>query len=352
MACLLASLTAIPSIFLAQQKPQIMPLVPAADWRQMDSKPLPVSAVSKYGGDPAIEREYGVKDVELRTYQVEQTPIKVLVEPAANAASAYGLLTFYRTASMLPVKGIALAYSDDRGTLMARGKNFIRFPRPQEPTLSQNDYQALLLYVGGAQGSENTPDPMPQKDLVPGSEKYLVGLEAAKQVLPSFRTDLLGFDQGAEVQLGKYRTAKGTATVLVISYPTAQIARIRFGAMSDMLGLNQERGTNPLYGRRQSSYVFVVLGADSSKIAQGLMEQFKVAEALSWDQRYAGKKSFTAQLYEMFLAIFILTFALIGAAMVAGVIFFFSRRLARKFFPNSQWGRTDEDQLIRLDIKY
>ena len=53
------------------------------------------------------------------------------------------------------------------------------------------------------------------------------------------------------------------------------------------------------------------------------MEQFKVAEALSWDQRYAGKKSFTAQLYEMFLAIFILTFALIGAAMVAGVIFFF-----------------------------
>ena len=169
VACLLASLTAIPSIFLAQQKPQIMPLVPAADWRQMDSKPLPVSAVSKYGGDPAIEREYGVKDVELRTYQVEQTPIKVLVEPAANAASAYGLLTFYRTASMLPVKGIALAYSDDRGTLMARGKNFIRFPRPQEPTLSQNDYQALLLYVGGAQGSENTPDPMPQKDLVPGN---------------------------------------------------------------------------------------------------------------------------------------------------------------------------------------
>ena len=28
-----------------------------------------------------------------------------------------------------------------------------------------------------------------------GSEKYLLGLEAAKRVLPSFRTDLIGFDQ-------------------------------------------------------------------------------------------------------------------------------------------------------------
>jgi hypothetical protein len=352
VACLLAALSAVPFLCLAQQKSTVMPLVPAADWRRMDSTSLAVSAVSNYGGDPAIEREYGVKTVELRTYQVDQIPVKVLVEPAADSTSAYGLLTFYRTAAMTPAKGVALSFTDASGTLMARGKNFIRFLRPKDSPLSENDYQALLMFVGGAKVSENTPSPMPEKNLVPGSEKYLLGLEAAKRVLPSFRTDLIGIEQGAEVQLGQYQTASGAPTVLAISYPTPQMARIRFGAMSSMLGLNQDRGTDSIYGRRQSSYVFLVLGADHSGTATGLMDQFTVAQGVSWDQRYPDKKSFTVQLYQMFVAIFILTTFLIGGAVVAGVLFFLSRRFAKKFFPESQWGRSDDDQLIRLDLKY
>jgi hypothetical protein len=51
----------------AQEKPIVMPLVPAADWRQVDTQPLPLPTVGKYGGDPAVEREYGVKALELRT---------------------------------------------------------------------------------------------------------------------------------------------------------------------------------------------------------------------------------------------------------------------------------------------
>ncbi len=53
----------------------------------------------------------------------------------------------------------------------------------------------------------------------------------------------------------------------------------------------------------------------------------------------------------MILAILLLTAILIGACVVAGVLFFLSRRIAAKFFPDSQWGRTDEDQLIRLNLK-
>jgi hypothetical protein len=352
VAWLLAVLTATPFLCLAQQKSMVMPLVPAANWRRLDSVSLPVSAVSDYGGDPAVEHEYGVRLVELRTYEVHKLLLKVLVEPAADATSAYGLLTFYRTESMTAVKGVDLAYSDAKGSLMARGKNFIRFLRPQDSPLSESDYQALLIFVGGSKGSENAPVPMPARNLVPGSEKYLVGLEAAKRVLPSFRTDLIGFEQGAEVQLGEYRTPNGAPTVLAISYPTPQIARIRFGAMSSMLGLNQDRGADSIYGRRQTSYVFMVLGADRSETAKGLMDQFNVEQGVSWDEHYPGKKPFTVQLYQMFVAIFILTASLIGGAIVAGVIFFLSRRFAKKFFPESQWGRSDDDQLIRLDIKY
>jgi len=192
---------------------------------------------------------------------------------------------------------------------------------------------------------------MPSKGLVPGSEKYLLGLAAAKLALPSFRTDLIGFDQGAEVQLGEYKIGKGTSTLVSINYPTPQIARRRFGSLSDLLRLNQDHGDDTVYGRRQGSYVFLALNTGNAAAASALMDQFQVTEGLSWDQKYNPERTFTMQLVHMIFAILLLTFVLIGACLVAGVIFFLSRRIAAKFFPASLWGHSDDDQLIRLNLK-
>ena len=97
--------------------------------------------------------------------------------------------------------------------------------------------------------------------------------------------------------------------------------------------------------------MFLVLNAGNEGTATALMNQFQVTEGVSWDQRYITEASFTLQLVHMILAIFLLTAFLIGACIVAGVLFFLSRRIAAKFFPESPWGHTDEDQLIRLNLK-
>jgi multisubunit Na+/H+ antiporter MnhC subunit len=213
----------------------------------------------------------------------------------------------------------------------------------------------LLVFVAGSKLSpsaiKDLPHAMPPKGLVPGSEKYLLGLEAAKRVLPSFRTDLIGFEESAEVQLGQYQIGKRTSTLVSISYPTPQIARVRFGALTNFLGLNREHGEDSIYGRRDGSYVFLVLSAGNAGTASALMDQFKVTKGVSWDQRYVSERSFTMDLVHMILAILLLTAIIIGSGIVAGVLFFLSRRIAAKFFPNSQWGHTDEDQLIRLNLK-
>lgn len=351
---LVAVLTVLPVPCLAQEKPFAMPLVPAADWRQVDSHSLPVASVSQYGGIPQVDEEYGVKSLELRTYQLGKTQTQVVVEGVPDATSAFGLLTFYETPAMTPEKNIQLAAGDANQTVMARGTKFIRFLRGKDSPLSSSDFEALLIFVGGTKPSAATlsslPTPMPSKGLVPGSEKYLLGLEAAKRVLPSFRTDLLGFNQGAEVQLGQYATGKGTATLVSISYPTPQIARVRLGALTDFLRLNQDRGEDSVYGRRQGSYVFLTLNSSNAEAANALMNQFQVTEGISWDQKYATERSFTMQLIHMILSILLLTAMLIVACVVAGVLFFLSRRIAAKFFPQSSWGRPDEDQLIRLNL--
>jgi hypothetical protein len=352
---LVAVLAALPFPCSAQTKPKFVPVVPDANWRQVDAQPLPLSAIGKYGGDAAIEREYGVKQIELRTYELGKTRVPVLVEPAADVTSAYGLLTFYQTPAMTAPKDMALTVGDASGSLMARGNNFIRFPRAPDAKLSASDYQALLVFVGGrkpsASAANKLPHPMPAQGLLPGSEKYVVGLEAARRVLPGFRTDLVGFDQSAEVQLGKYQTDQGTSTLISIAYPTPQIARVRLGSLTNFLGVNQDRGADSIYGKRQGVYVFLVLNAGDQRTASSLLDRMQISENISWDQRYQTEKSFTLQVVHMILAIFALTAILISACVVVGVLFFASRRLAARFFPDSQWGRTDEDQLIRLNLK-
>lgn len=354
-AWLVAVLAALPLPCSAQEKPTIMPLLPTANWRQVDAHPLPVSAVGNYGGDAAVEQEYGVKTLELRTYELGKTQLQLVVEPAPDATSAYGLLTFYRSPTMTPEKGIELTVGDDSGTLMARGNNFLRFLRGSHSSLSESDYQALLVFVGGTKPSTNAlralPRPLPEKGLVPGSEKYLLGLEAAKRVLRGFRADLIGFEQGAEVQLAQYQSGKGASTLLSISYPTPQIARVRFGSLSNFLGLNQDHGDDTIYGRRQGSYVFLVLHGGNAETASALLDRFKVTESVSWDQKYTSERGFTLELVHMILAIMLLTSILVGGCIVAGVLFFLSRRFAARFFPESQWGRSDEDQLIRLNLR-
>ena len=83
-------------------------------------------------------------------------------------------------------------------------------------------------------------------------------------MLPTFRTDLIGFEQSAEVQLGQYKTAKGTATLISISYPTPQMARVRFGSLKDLPGPEPGEGDGSTFGDRHGSYVFLVLNAAGS----------------------------------------------------------------------------------------
>ena len=191
---------------------------------------------------------------------------------------------------------------------------------------------------------------MPPKGLLPGSEKYILGLETAKRVLPNFRTNLVGFEQGAEVQLGQYQTGKGTSTLISISYPTPQIARVRFGSLTNFLGINRDQGQDSVYGRRHGSYVFLVLTAGTAGTASALMDQFQVTESVSWDQKFQFREIFHLGIGAHDPRHLAPHGPVDWSVCLAGVLFFLSRRFAARFFPNSQWGHSDDDQLIRLKL--
>jgi hypothetical protein len=187
--------------------------------------------------------------------------------------------------------------------------------------------------------------------LLPGSEKYLVGLEAARRVLPAFRADLLGFNQGAEVHLGSYEHGSQRLTLMAISYPTPQIARLRFGAMQSLLELNQSRGPHSVFGRREGSYVLLVLGSPRAGPADRLMDQVQVTGSLTWDEEPPPSKPIGLQLVELILANIFLILILVGISIGGGLLVFAGRRAAARWAPEGHWANPDADKLIRLNLR-
>jgi len=344
------------SLLAAAQKPSVIPLIPAANWRLLGSREADLSAVQSLGGDAAIEREYGVKSITERTYELNGHRAQASLEEASDPSSAYGLLTIYQTEAMRPDKYLQLTVCGSEGALMVRGRYFIRVARPANYPLPDVDFRALLILIGGARASTLTavlPLPLPTRGLVPGSGKYLLGSEAARRVLPSFRTDLIGFEQGAEVQTAKYVAGgsnSGRATLILISYPTPQIARSRFGTMEKRLRWNQERGAESTFARRQGSYVLVVLDSQSQIAGKKLLDEFDVSQQVSWDRPYPGNKSVVWQMAELILSNLVFVLILGGFAVVGGVFIFIVKRLTAKWLAHSAWARPDDGELIRLKL--
>jgi len=351
----------------------VIPLVPAANWRLVGSQNLDVSAVSRWGGDPAIEREYGVKSIQYRTYQLADKlasaveVVGVALEEASDPSAAYGLLTYYQTERMSPAKGVELTVTSPEGALMARGAVFIRFDRVAGVRLSDDALRAILILVGGARPSASAmaalPPPLPVPGLVAGSMKYLLGPEAARHVLPSFSTDLIGFEQGAEVEVADYQVgsiaanptasskAKPFVTLVAITYPTPQIARERFGIMDKTLELNRGRGPQSLYGKRGGSFVFLAMNATSEAAATRLLDQFNVSEHVVRNERYPGNKPVALQMLELILVNLLLVFILVTIALLGGILIALSKRAARKWLPDWEWGSPEGERLTTLNLR-
>lgn len=337
----------------AQQRATFIDLTAQPKWQTVSSKTLSLKDLGKWGGEPAVDREYGVQSVEVRTYQEGPIQAHAVIEDTPDPSSAFGLLTFYQNKSMIQPQGMELAVISPQWGFMARGKVFLRVQRPAG--MSNTDFRTLLVSIGGhaspAEAMALLPPPLPVKERVPGSEKYVFSPIAAHRALPFFRTDLVGFEQGAEIQSAAYLINQQLVHFFLISYPTTQIAKLRFRSLSPLLDVHQRQSSGSLYGKREGTYVLMVQNAPSEKVADNLMGRLRVSQQVSWNAPAPGKP-ITVQMVQLLIGNILLVLILIGMAVAAGVMIFLGRRLVSKWFPQAQWARGYEDSIIRLNLKW
>ena len=162
---------------------------------------------------------------------------------------------------------------------------------------------------------------LPAKDRIPRSERYILGPIYLKESAPSIPESLVGFQFSPEVALARYRTQKGDQLLVIVSYPTPQIARDQATAF-EQAKVGQVKRTGP--------YVAVIPSPSDPVAAQNLLSDINYQASVSENEpiRIPIKPQTAAR---MILAIFTLAGIVLAFCVLSGVAFAGLRIFGKRF---------------------
>ena len=269
----------------------------------------PSQQIEQLANDRAnILREYGVTSGERRDYGDGNDKATVTLYRMVDPSAAFGAFTFLREPDMAlsaPVAAASYAAGKAGHELLVVG-NLLMDVVSSKREMSSADLNTLAQSVR-AQADRRPYPPivgfLPKAGLVPGSERYVLGPLALAQAFPSgaaIRTDWAGFGNSAEAIVGRYRFSGNSPSqssgrgrpaegqLLLILYPTQQLAADRYDALSKSFALNvdpaQEGGRPAVFGTRSSALIALLAGAESRETAVELLNQVHYSSDVTWNE--------------------------------------------------------------------
>jgi hypothetical protein len=327
-----------------------------AGWQEYTSKTSTDAAVA----DPvnaSVLQEFGFTDFAQAAYRrPDQRQLTVKAVRFADASGAYGAFTFYKLPQMLNEKFGDQGASLNERVLFYRGSVLVEARFDKTTAMSAAELRelsdALPLPSGPARNLPVLPQYLPKQGYVKNSAKYVMGplgLTAAGTPVPP---ELIAFARGAEVAEGKYSTALGTATLMLLEYPTPQIATERLHIFE---GLNQNPPPapdptlqSPFTIKRTGPIVALVAGQVSAGEAKSLLATINYDADVTWNQNtFLDKKNNVANLL---VNVIYLIAIILGFALVIGVAFGGARLLMKRFFPGRVFDRAEDMEIIQLGL--
>jgi hypothetical protein len=332
-----------------------------------------VSGSSRTSNDPAVAdpvnaavlREYGFTGFESAAYARDDgRKLTLRAARFGDASGAYGAYTYYKTPAMLIEKIGDGAASMNERVLFYRGNILVDAVFQKLSAMSAAELrelaQGLPLPPGNTRNLPGLPAYLPPQSYVKNTAKYVVGAAALQNLDAPVPATLVDFSAGAEVVLGNYNSSGGEATLMLISYPTPQIAadhlrRIDAARPQTSQAANSTPAANadpilqtPIFDKRTGPIVVVVAGPLSQAEAKSLLASVNYDANVTWNENtYFTKRD---NLANLLVNVIILCFIIIGFALVAGVAFGGIRILAKRLFPERVFDRAESREFISLHL--
>lgn len=308
----------------------------------------------------ALLKEYGFTDFQSGKY-VRDDGRKLILKAArfGDASGAYGAFTFYKLPQMLketiPDQGASL----NERVLFYRGNILVDAVFEKLTAMSAAELrelaQALPLPAGNTRNLPGLPAYLPKSGYVKNTAKYVVGPVGLEKISSPIPQQLVDFSVGAEVAQGTYQTADGPATLMLISYPTPQIAAEHLRSIDAARQPYPPRQSGlppllagPTFDKRTGPMVVVAAGAISQGEAQSLLGAVNYEADVTWNENtYLTKKN---NLANLLVNIILLCAILIVFAGVAGLAFGGIRIFFNCILPEKLLHREKELEFIALNL--
>lgn len=327
-----------------------------------------VSGSTKVSKDPAVAdpvnaallKEYGLTDFESGTYTRDDgRKVALKAIRFADASGAYGAFTYYKMPQMLtesiPDQGASL----NERVLFYRGNILVDAVFEKLSAMSAAELrdlsEGLPLPTGNTRNLPILPQYLPKSGYVKNTAKYVVGPVGLEKIGALLSTSLVDFSASTEVALGNYQTADGIATLMLIEYPTPQLAaeHLRQIDAATQSKIQRQGGSpaanaDPIFDKRTGPIVAIATGAISPGEARSLLSWVNYEADVNWTENtYQGKKN---NLGNLLINVFLLCGILIVFAGVAGVAFGGIRIFFNHILPEKVLHRQKDVDFISLNL--
>jgi hypothetical protein len=195
-------------------------------------------------------------------------------------------------------------------------------------------------------------DYLPVQDRILGSSFYALGpagLRNAEVAIGRHEDQSLidgaGFNSHAEAMLAKYKNAKDEATLLLIEYPTPQLAELHLRHLQ--LALADAKLTTSSI-ERKGSLLSIVLAPSSTEYADKLRASVNYETQVTWNEpsSTATDPPITSTLVKIIIA----TFVFMGVTLVLGIAFGGVRVITKRLFPGKVFDRKNQIEVLQLGL--
>jgi hypothetical protein len=348
------------------------PLLPPqfSGWQISGSPKMSNDPASADPANAALLKEYGFTEFESAIY-IREDGRKLTLKAArfADATGSYGAFTYYKLPQMLKESIPDQAASLNERVLFYRGNVLVDVVFEKLSAMSAAELrelsEALPLPASNSRNLPGLPAYLPKLGYVKNTAKYVVGPVGLEKISSPLPAQLVDFSVGSEVAMGTYQTSDGQATLILISYPTPQIAAEHLRQLDAARQQNPQQpgsvvNTNtppvnllpvnigPVFDKRTGPMLVIATGAISSAEAKSLLSLVNYEADVTWNENtYTGKKN---NLGNLILNIFLLCAILMAFSAVAGLAFGGIRIFFNRILPESVLHREKQMEFISLNL--
>jgi hypothetical protein len=303
---------------------------------------------------PELSQEAGMRELRACEFSSGKQKAGIWAGRYRDPSSAYEVYTSLLRPTMQPSIVGRFTAVDDKGLLILVGNVAVEVIQPR--LVSTKDLQELTSIL--AAQSDKTPLPpireyLPKEDLVNATQRYALGPEALRAAAESVGkpeiaalASSVGFAQGAEAMLAQYRHGRDSGVLLLIDYPTPQLAELHSRHLEDTLAEAAKDAGIKI--ERRGSLLSMVIAPSSPAYAESLRGAVNYQTQVTWNEpgATATDPPWAVVLYRIFVG----TGVFMIMAVAFGVAFGGFRIFIKRMLPGKVFDRPEQMEVLQLGL--